>query len=177
MTPEEFQERLHKSPRPVVVDFWAPWCAPCRAIDPLLKRLGQEYTGRVEVWKVNADEHPELLRQLKIYGIPTLISFRAGAEVARQVGVSSPQALVGLFEAALSGQAPPKVIAPLDRLLRLLAAAGVLWVAASGGFQGWYALLIAAAAGLAFSAVYDRCPIWQALAPRLKALLIRKTSG
>jgi len=172
-----FFERLRQSPRPVVVDFWAPWCAPCRAIDHLLKRLGQEYSGRVEVWKINADEHPELLRQLKIYGTPTLISFRGGTEVARQVGVSSPQALAGLFEAALSGQAPPKVVAPLDRVLRLLAAAGVLWVTASGGFQGWYTLLVGAAAALAFSAVYDRCPIWQALAPRLKSLLQRKASG
>jgi thioredoxin len=87
---EDFLEKLHGSPSPVVVDFWAPWCGPCRAIAPIIERLGQEYSGQVEVWKVNADEEPDLLRSLRIYGIPTLIAFHAGQEIGRRTGWRLP---------------------------------------------------------------------------------------
>jgi thioredoxin 1 len=174
MSNQDFFERLNHNPRPVVVDFWAPWCGPCRAIEPALKQLGQEYDGRVDVWKVNADEHPEVLRQLRIYGIPTLVSFNAGQEVMRRTGAASPQALGPLFEAALSGEKPlSSGLAPVDRLLRLVIGAALFLLAYSGGFQGIY-LLFAGLSGLAlFSAVHDRCPIWQAVKPRLAALLGR----
>jgi thioredoxin 1 len=164
MTDEEFYQRLSQNPLPVVVDFWAPWCGPCRAVEPTLKKIGGEYTGRVDVWKVNADEHPELLRQLRIYGIPTLIGFKSGQEVARQTGVSSPQALSNLFEAAISGEKPAKAgMGMIDRILRLALGLALLLLAFTGGFSGFY--LIAAIAGglVMFSAVHDRCPVWKAI--------------
>ena len=71
-------ERLRKNPRPVVVDSWAPWCGPSRTIGPAVKKLGDGYAGRVDVWKVNADEQPELPRDMLIFGIPTLIAYRRG---------------------------------------------------------------------------------------------------
>ena len=106
---EDFLEKLHGSPSPVVVDFWAPWCGPCRSLNLTVERLGQEYSGRVAVWKINADEEPDLLRSLRIYGIPTLIAFHAGQEIGRRTGVASARELHSLFEAALSGNRPVRI--------------------------------------------------------------------
>jgi thioredoxin 1 len=178
MSEDNFFQRLRQNPNPVVVDFWAPWCAPCKMIEPQLKKLHNEFEGRVDVWKINADEHPELMRQLRIYGIPTLIGFKGGEEVVRQTGAAAYPDLAALFESALSGEKPAAVQAPLtlvDRFLRVAIAAALFFLAYSGNFQGVY-LLFAGLSGLAlFSAVYDRCPVWQALAPQLKSLLGRKT--
>jgi thioredoxin len=175
MTREEFIEKLSKNPNPVVVDFWAPWCGPCRAIAPMLTQVGKEYEGRVDVWKVNADESQELLRQLRIFGIPTLVSFKAGEEVARQTGVSSPQAIESLFDAALSGEKPSAVpLAPVERVVRLAAGAALMLLAYSGDFHGIYLVFAGLSLVVAFSAVHDRCPIWNAVAPRVKAIFTRK---
>jgi thioredoxin 1 len=171
LTNNDFFERLRQSPHPVVVDFWAAWCGPCRMIEPALKSLEKQYDGRVDVWKVNADEAPELLRNLRIYGIPTLVSFKDGEEIARQTGVASPQVLSGLFEAAISGEKPARPPLSLtDRLVRLALGLALFVLAYSGGFSGGYLLVAGLGAVVLFSAVYDRCPIWQAVSSRLAAL-------
>ena len=170
----DFIESLRQNPRPVVVDFWASWCIPCRSIEPALEKLDKEYTGRVDLWKVNADEHPELLRNLKVYGIPTLIAYKDGQEVARKTGAGSPHALSSLFDAAIRGETPgPPGLGLAERLIRLFAGLGLLGMAYLGRFTGLYLVLTVLGGLIAFSAVYDRCPIWQALAPRIARLYNR----
>ena len=85
----DFEQEILKSDIPALVDFWAAWCAPCRAIESVLEQLEKEYAGRVDTWKVNADEEIELLRSLHVYGIPTLIAYRDGKDVAKRTGAGS----------------------------------------------------------------------------------------
>ena len=172
MSETEFFERLKQNPHPVVVDFWAPWCGTCRTIEPVMKKLGVEYAGRVDVWKINADEQPDVLHSLRIYGIPTLVAFNNGQEVARRTGAASPAILAPLFEAALSGIKPVQTgRAPLDRLLRLVIGSTLFILAFQGNFSGFYLLLAGLGALIAFSAVHDRCPIYRAVSARVKSWL------
>jgi thioredoxin len=170
-------DELEKSQRPVVVDFWAPWCLPCRSIEPLLKHMGQEFQGKVDVWRVNADEHPETLRQLRIYGIPTLVAFQKNHEITRKTGAPSSEGMRRLFEAALSGQAPiRKGLSQVDRLARLGAGLVLVAIASMGHFAGLFILPALLGGAVMFSAVYDRCPIWQALSARIAVWLQDKSS-
>ena len=164
-------DRLSSNSRPVILDVWAPWCAPCRRMAPIVERLAAEYDGRVDVWKINADEQPEDVRRLKVLGIPTMISFRGDREIGRKIGAGSEGDLRALFEAALSGQVPARQGLPgADRVMRL-AAGGALVVL---GLTTGPSLILLAAGGLVlFSAVADRCPVWQAIRPRLAALFGR----
>ena len=174
----DFFERLKQTTRPVVVDFWAPWCGPCRAIEPVLKKVGAEYDGRVDVWRINADEHPQVLKDLRIYGIPTLVAFRNGEEVARRTGVASAPVLAGLFDAALTGEKPLRSgPAPIDRLLRLASGTVVIYLASRGNFSGGYLILAVLGAIIAFTAVYDRCPIYKAVTERLSSWLRKNPSS
>jgi len=168
METSTFFSKLKDHPRPVVIDLWAPWCAPCRAMEPALQQMERKYEGQVDVWKVNADQSPEVLRSLKVMSIPTTIGFAQGQEIVRKTGMQSLESLDILFDATLHQRSavilPP---APADRWIRSITGLTMLVLGASSGPS---IILLAAGGVVLFSAFYDRCPIFRALAPRLMAL-------
>lgn len=95
---ESFASHVLRADQPVLVDFWAAWCAPCRMLAPTLEAVAEQYTGRARVVKLNVDDHPSLAQQYGIHGIPTLILFRDGKEQERVVGVTSQEAIADLLE-------------------------------------------------------------------------------
>jgi thioredoxin 1 len=86
VTDTAFEQAVLKSPIPVIVDFWAPWCTPCKMVAPILDKLAREYEGRLTVAKVNTDENPDWMMKYGIQGIPTMLFVFDGKIVHRQVG-------------------------------------------------------------------------------------------
>lgn len=163
----EFRNELQKSKTPVVVEFWAGWCRPCKAMAPGLKTVSQEMTGRVRLWKINADENPDILRELKVMGIPTMIGYQSGREIARRTGALGVDGIRTFFEAVEKGETPKKTLTSFDRWMRLLVAAVLIFL---GSYNGWQVWLIVVGAVVLFSAVYDRCPIYRAVTAKLREL-------
>ena len=98
VTSDTFSQEVLDAATPVVIDFWAPWCGPCRAIAPVLDQLAQSYAGRVKVAKVNVDEHPQLASAFRVRGIPTLVALNAGEIVGEIVGFGGKARLEELFD-------------------------------------------------------------------------------
>ncbi len=88
-----FKQEVLESSIPVLVDFWASWCMPCRMLDPITEKLAEENQGKLKVCKLNTDENQNIAAQYGIQGIPTLIVFKEGKEVGRTVGVMSKEKL------------------------------------------------------------------------------------
>ena len=89
MDDSDLMQRLALQPGPVIVEVWAPWCGPCRAMAPALDKAAAEYADRVPLWRINADEDAASVKALRVMGIPTLIVFREGVEVNRRSGQAS----------------------------------------------------------------------------------------
>lgn len=98
VTDAEFEEKVLKSELPVVVDFWAPWCGPCKMVAPILDKLAEEYSGKVVIAKVNTDDHQQYMMQYGVQGIPTMIFVHDGKLIHRQVGALPEPVLRDLFE-------------------------------------------------------------------------------
>jgi thioredoxin 1 len=102
VTDATFKDDVLRAERPVLVDFWAEWCAPCRKVSPLLEEIAGEMAGRVEIVKINADENPETVRTYRVMSLPTLTIFRGGEPVKSVVGARPKGELVRLIESALA---------------------------------------------------------------------------
>ena len=93
VTDADFDAQVRQSATPVVVDFWAPWCGPCRQIGPELEALSEEYGGRGKIVKVNVDENPDSPAQLGVRGIPALFLFKDGQVVSNKIGAAPKASL------------------------------------------------------------------------------------
>ena len=105
LSENDFSSEVLQSDKPVLVDFWAPWCGPCRMIAPVLDELAGEYAGRAKIAKVNVDDNPTLASKLSIRSIPTLMVFHHGQVAQHTVGAQPKHALVSLLEQTLQAAA------------------------------------------------------------------------
>jgi thioredoxin 1 len=100
-TQENFKQDVLESDKPVLVDFWATWCGPCRMIAPIVEQLAQEYDGRAKVGKVDVDENPDIARQYGVQSIPTLAVIKGGQVVSKVVGAYPKPRIAEMLDNAL----------------------------------------------------------------------------
>ena len=96
-TEANFNQEVLQSEQPVLLDFWAPWCGPCRRVSPIVEEIAAEVSGVVKVGKVNIDEHPKLASQFRVMSIPTLVVVKNGKPVSTSVGVKSKQEILNML--------------------------------------------------------------------------------
>jgi len=102
-TDANFDQEVLKSNQPVLVDFWAPWCGPCKMIAPIVAEISTEYAGKLKVGKLNTDDNQGTASRYGVMSIPTVMIFKNGQMVARIVGAQSKQTFLGKIDAVLAG--------------------------------------------------------------------------
>lgn len=101
LSDESFEQDVLKSDKPVLVDYWAPWCGPCKMIAPVLDDVSEQYAGKLVVGKLNIDDHPSTPPKYGIRGIPTLMIFKAGEVAATKVGALTKAQLLEFIDSNL----------------------------------------------------------------------------
>ena len=91
ITDSDFKTQVLESSEPVIVDFWAPWCGPCRAVSPVIDELAKEFAGKVKVGKLNVDENSQTAGQYNVMSIPSVVFFKNGQPIRTMVGVQSKE--------------------------------------------------------------------------------------
>jgi len=155
----EFQQKVSTVDKPIVVDFWASWCVPCKLARPVLEKLAKEYNDKIEFMPIDADTSREVLEQFQVIGIPTVLTLRNGKVTGRVTGAQNEASYRAMFTALAEGREVKIPIAPFDRMLRL--GAGALLVTVGFSTGNWLVMSIGGI--IAFWGIYDRCPIWRAL--------------
>ncbi|MCZ2127345.1 MAG: thioredoxin [Anaerolineales bacterium] len=159
MNLQEFEKRIADSEKPVVVDFWATWCAPCRTTKPILDKLGREYAESALFLPVNADQAREVMEKYRIFGIPTVIAFKDGKEAARIVGARNEDGYRVMFEALAKNEEIKFPLSQGERVFRLGAGALLVVYGANHNIP----LVTGIGVVLIFFGLYDRCPLVNAL--------------
>ena len=159
MNLSEFQKKVAEAETPLIVDFWAPWCGPCKVTKPILEKLADEYAGKVEFLFVNADESQQIVKIFRIMGIPTLIAFQDGKVIGRITGAQNEAAYREAFDRVLEGEAIKVPVTTFDRFLRL--GIGTVFVILGINTSNWW--LVGLGALFVFWGIYDRCPLWTAI--------------
>lgn len=101
VTDADFEEKVLKSDKPAIIDFWAEWCGPCKVLSPRVKQLGEEYGEKVVVAEMDVDSNPEIPAKYGIRNIPTLLFIKDGEVIDKQVGVTSKNNLIKKLEKLL----------------------------------------------------------------------------
>lgn len=141
MKPEQFQKLISTEKLPLIVDFWAPWCGPCKVTKPILEKIASEFTGKVKFVQINADESQALLKELKVLGIPTLIAYRDGKEATRVIGAKPANQFYDLFKSLSEGTPIKKAgTSYMSFLLRAIAGGAFLYLGYQGNDPIFYAL-------------------------------------
>lgn len=101
LTAATFAEEVNSAEAPMVVDFWAEWCGPCKKIAPILEEIADEHSGKLQIAKLDVDSHPSIAQQFNVMSIPTLIVFKDGEEVVRVTGSKGKAQLLADFAPVL----------------------------------------------------------------------------
>jgi thioredoxin len=168
MNKESLLQSTYDSKKLVIVEFWAPWCVPCRMMTPALEAAANQFNNSVTLTRVNADEYPELVKEFSVFGIPSIIVLSKGKEIARHTGAMDRSQLEVLFSAAVNGV---DIIIPPAGVQRILRIGSGLAVALIGYLWGPAFFLYLLGAVLVFSGLYDRCPIFRAIYPKIRSSL------
>jgi len=98
LTKENFEAEVIKSKAPVIVDFWAEWCGPCKMLSPIVDEIDREYSGKIKICKLDVDSCPEIAAKYSVFSIPTMIIFKNGAPMDKLVGMQSKKVLMEKIE-------------------------------------------------------------------------------